>query len=63
MTKNNCKGCTERKIGCHSSCSSYLTYAAERETIRQNKNKDAAYWGYKYACDDKARRIHFSNKY
>lgn len=29
-----CKGCTERRIGCHASCEAYLAYAKEREAIR-----------------------------
>lgn len=28
-----CKGCTERRSGCHASCEAYLAYAKEREAI------------------------------
>lgn len=59
MVKNNCKGCTERKVGCHSNCESYITYNAECERIRQNRHQNYIYREYHRACGDKATRIHF----
>lgn len=36
MVTNNCKGCTERHVGCHSTCKSYLKFVEEN-----NKEKAA----------------------
>ena len=59
MVKNKCKGCTDRKVGCHSNCESYITYRAECERIIQNRNKDVSYNEYNGICGNKATRIHF----
>ena len=59
MIKNECYGCLKRNLLCHDNCQSYLTYAAECERIRQNRNKESAYKGYHRVCSDKACRIHF----
>lgn len=37
MAKHNCKGCAERRIGCHSTCESYLKFVEEN-----NKEKATA---------------------
>lgn len=39
-----CKDCKDRHMLCHSSCSKYLAYAAERDLERQErlKQQDAA---------------------
>ena len=31
MSKKGCKDCTERKVGCHSTCEMYLSEKAKRE--------------------------------
>ena len=37
MSKNKCLNCTERYIGCHDNCESYLKFKAERELISKNR--------------------------
>lgn len=36
MASSNCKGCTERHVGCHSTCESY------RKFVEQNSKEKAA---------------------
>jgi hypothetical protein len=55
--KNECKGCTRRSQTCHSTCESYLKYAAELEHIREERLKEYVYDGYHKQCSDKAYRI------
>lgn len=48
----NCKGCTERHIGCHSDCHDYMAYRAEIAKIAEGKRQyteDGAYFLSKYA--------------
>lgn len=59
MPKNKCKGCTDRYVGCQSSCESYLTYAAECKRIRNNRQAEYVYNSYLNDCNTKACRIHF----
>jgi hypothetical protein len=57
--KCNCKGCTDRTLGCHDSCDSYLLFKEDRERVRQSKINDKIYMGYIMKQEDKATRIHF----
>jgi hypothetical protein len=59
MIKNNCKGCTERIIGCHSTCQSYLVFAEDCERVRENRRNESTYNRYLMECNDKARRIYY----
>lgn len=59
MTKNKCLGCTERTVGCHSTCQSYLAFAEECERVRENRRSSSTYNNYLRDCSDKACRIHF----
>ena len=34
-----CKECTERKLGCHTTCDKYQEFNKQRELIRQNRLK------------------------
>lgn len=34
IPKVPCKGCSDRKVGCHSDCEKYLKYKAEMERQR-----------------------------
>jgi hypothetical protein len=34
-----CEKCINRKLGCHSRCAEYLKFAAERDKIRTNRQK------------------------
>lgn len=40
MMQAQCKGCTERRIGCHVTCEAYLAYAKEREAIRDARRQE-----------------------
>lgn len=31
MTKNQCKECAKRHLGCHSTCESYIEYRKEKD--------------------------------
>lgn len=37
---NNCYGCKERKLGCHSTCEKYLADKAASEAIKENIRKN-----------------------
>lgn len=36
---NNCYGCKERKLGCHSTCEKYLADKAAADAIKENIKK------------------------
>ena len=44
MVRCTCKGCQDRKIGCHARCEKYQRFAKEREQIikarQAEQNKD-----------------------
>lgn len=42
-----CYKCTERMIGCHSTCEKYLAEVAENEEHRKKNAADANYNAYK----------------
>lgn len=48
---NPCKGCTERKVGCHSQCDKYITWKEDWDRC-MNAEK---------ARRDLDRRLRFSN--
>lgn len=35
--RTNCKGCTERKPGCHDHCETYKKYKEQNEEIRERR--------------------------
>lgn len=37
---SSCKNCESRQVGCHGTCSSYKAYRAERDRIKQIKEKE-----------------------
>ena len=39
MAKFCCKGCTERHVGCHSTCEKYITEKAENERLREKEHE------------------------
>lgn len=56
-----CYKCTERTIGCHSTCEKYLAEVAENETLRKKRAGDADYAAYlaeviKRRTNDKNRK-------
>lgn len=38
MAKNQCKDCTKRHLGCHSTCEIYIAYRKEKD--------ERNYWGW-----------------
>lgn len=51
MSGNNvCYNCTERQIGCHSTCNKYITFKnlreAKKERIRKFKEDEGLVLGY-----------------
>lgn len=53
MFKSPCKDCTERQLGCHSSCAAYKDFTEKKKKEREEMRKDSIYWGY---MEDKRRR-------
>lgn len=39
MIKCECKGCTERTVGCHSTCEKYKRFKEQNDEIREKKIK------------------------
>lgn len=39
MAKFSCKGCTERHVGCHSTCEKYITEKAENDRLREKEHE------------------------
>lgn len=35
-----CKGCKLRRVGCHGDCVEYLTYAKEKDEIREKRRHE-----------------------
>lgn len=50
MYNSPCKGCTDRKAGCHSTCRDYIKYKLNHEweldQIRREKNKEILLMSY-----------------
>ena len=38
--KKSCKDCTDRYIGCHSKCETYIQFKKEKEEINKKKEKE-----------------------
>lgn len=51
---DNCKGCTDIKIGCHAECSTYKSYQENLNAKRESLNKQNDY--DKYSSDAHWRR-------
>lgn len=49
---NQCLGCTDRYVGCHSKCEKYKAYKEEMakfdETVNKSREKYSNYVSYKY---------------
>lgn len=41
MIRNHCRHCTDRVVGCHSTCEKYKKYKEEMDKIHKEKEKDA----------------------
>ncbi len=51
MSDGCCMGCTDRKVGCHSSCDVYAQYLKKLEVIKKKQKYDSlcrndSSWGY-----------------
>ncbi len=49
-----CQGCTERTLGCHSTCEKYKEQRAEFDRMKEAKHKDDGYFEY---MSDKTKSI------
>lgn len=60
MIECPCKGCTDRKIGCHSWCDKYKAFAVEQRSknasIRKQKEALSQYLDMKQDVVEKAKR-------
>jgi hypothetical protein len=41
MLHNHCRNCTERVVGCHSTCDKYKKFKEELEVVREEKCKES----------------------
>lgn len=60
MSEYPCKGCTDRKVGCHSECEGYKAFATEQrkknECIRKQKDALSDYLDMKRDAVKRAKR-------
>lgn len=40
MAKNSCYGCTERTVGCHSTCKKYQAFVTENEARKARMKEE-----------------------
>lgn len=40
MMKSDCRGCTERKVGCHSSCEVYARFKEKIDGINAKRQEE-----------------------
>lgn len=61
--KSGCYGCTDRTIGCHSSCEKYLKYREEIQKYNEAKRLiDSTYTIHKYKGKRKTQRFYHYEK-
>lgn len=61
----SCKGCTERRVGCHATCEEYLNWKKERDARRADINKkrqDAALWQDYKQRSIRAAKLEYSRR-
>ncbi len=53
-----CKGCKERKVGCHDDCPLYQAYRKDNEARKelQKKQMQKTDWGYREAFRSRNKR-------
>lgn len=60
MSEYPCKGCTDRKVGCHGECEGYKAFATEQrkknECIRKQKDALSNYLDMKQEAVEQAKR-------
>lgn len=49
--KAPCKGCGDRKIGCHARCEKYLEFRKEREAIAETNRKEKLKYAISMKCE------------
>ena len=58
---NPCRDCTERIIGCHSTCNRYSEWSAEhkrqKDEIRRKRDEHNAVNNYSYAAGERIKKI------
>lgn len=47
MPEDSCYGCTRRHVGCHSDCLDYERYLIKRQAIKDARDKENIYRGYR----------------
>lgn len=52
----SCKGCTERKVGCHGTCETYISWKKEREEMIRKKRESDLYT-ISLAASNKRKRL------
>lgn len=61
MIKNNCKNCTKRKVGCHSTCAEHVVWKVIRTYQNQKRaeENDMAYNArhYNKGCQKLVRQL------
>lgn len=59
MAKFSCKGCTERHVGCHSTCEKYITEKAENDKLREKEHELKK----KYQMDSHSNGTYYGGKH
>lgn len=61
MRNNPCRGCGDRRVGCHGECERYIDavarYREEGERIRAAKDKEQEYRSFKRDCIERWRKV------
>ncbi len=55
-----CKGCTERHVGCHSSCPKYKAFLEENEKRKQEERNES--YNRAYVCENHERIVKLCGK-
>lgn len=53
--RRSCLGCTERKVGCHSTCEDYKAYQAEMEAKRKARYFESSMGAYGHDAAERVR--------
>lgn len=46
MIQSKCRGCTERRVGCHAECEKYAEFMAENQKALDKRDEDREYYDF-----------------
>ena len=56
MSKSPCKNCTERYVGCHSTCAAYIKYSCNRKEELETRDIRGDVYGYIKTNNNRIKR-------